>query len=60
MPRPNKLQVPYTTFNIVLPIETKDKLSKIAHDRTKKEGIQISISDIIRDSINAALLQTSE
>ncbi len=56
MPRPHKLKVPYTTFNIVLPIATKEKLSKLAHDRSVKEGVQISISDVIRESINATLL----
>jgi len=56
MPRPHKLKVPYTTFNVVLPIATKEKLSKLAHDRSVKEGVQISISDIIRESINASIL----
>ena len=56
MPRPNKLKVPYTTFNIVLPIKTKEILSKLAHQRSREQGIQVSISDIIRESINAKIL----
>lgn len=52
MPRPYKLRVPYTTFNIVLPIKTKEELSKLAHERSKKLGIQVSISDLIRERID--------
>jgi hypothetical protein len=52
MPRPNKLNVPYTTYNLVIPIKMKDQLSKIAHDRSVIENQQISIADIIRESVN--------
>ncbi|BAQ86414.1 hypothetical protein [uncultured Mediterranean phage uvMED] len=55
MPRPNKLNVPYTTYNLVIPIKMKEQLSKIAHDRSVIENQQISIADIIRESVNERL-----
>jgi len=51
MPRPYKLKVPYTTLNIVLPVTMKEHLSKQAHIMSKRLGKEVSMADIIRDTL---------
>ena len=55
MPRPNKLNVPYTSFNFILPTTWKEHLSKEAFIQSKLYNKDISMADLIRDAISEKL-----
>lgn len=55
MPRPNKLKVPTSSYNLTLPTTWKEHLSKESFIQSKLHNKEISIADLIRDAISEKL-----
>lgn len=55
MPRPNKLNVETTSYNLTLPKAWKEHLSKESFIQSKLHNKEISIADLIRDAISEKL-----
>tara|TARA_B100001057_G_scaffold492820_1_gene586019 strand:- start:32 stop:265 length:234 start_codon:yes stop_codon:yes gene_type:complete len=55
MPRPNKLNVETTSYNLTLPTAWKEHLSKESFIQSKLHNKEISIADLIRDAISEKL-----
>ena len=52
MPRPNKILEPNKQYNIMLKVEQYDKLAYIAHQMQKSAYQQVSVADLIRESVD--------
>ena len=55
MPRPNKINQETKTYNLLMRVDQYDRLSKIAHHMQKRSLEQVSVADLIRDSIDIYL-----
>ena len=55
MPRPNKILEPTKVYNLNIKTEHYDKLSYIAHKESNIHGIQVSVADLMRESIEVYL-----
>lgn len=55
MPRPNKILEPTKTYNFNLKTDHFDRLSKIAHNESAIHNQQVSVADLIRESIEVYL-----
>jgi len=52
MPRPNKILEPTKTYNLLMKEEQYDKLAHIAHQMQKSAYQQVSVADLIRESVD--------
>ena len=52
MPRPNKILEPTKQYNIMLKVEQYDKLAKIATIMQQSSYEQVSVADLIRESVD--------
>lgn len=52
MPRPNKILEPTKTYNLLMKEEQYDKLARIAHQMQKSAYQQVSVADLIRESVD--------
>lgn len=52
MPRPNKILEPTKQYNIMLKVEQYDKLAKIATIMQTTSYEQVSVADLIRESVD--------
>jgi len=52
MPRPNKILEPTKTYNLLMKEEQYDKLADIAHQMQKSSYQQVSVADLIRESVD--------
>jgi hypothetical protein len=52
MPRPNKILEPTKTYNLLMKEEQYDKLAYIAHQMQKSAYQQVSVADLIRESVD--------
>jgi len=52
MPRPNKILEPTKTYNLLMKEEQYDKLAHIAHQMQKSSYQQVSVADLIRESVD--------
>jgi hypothetical protein len=52
MPRPNKILEPTKTYNLLMKEEQYDKLAYIAHQMQKSSYQQVSVADLIRESVD--------
>ena len=52
MPRPNKILEPTKQYNIMLKVEQYDKLAKIATIMQQSAYEQVSVADLIRESVD--------
>tara|TARA_R100000773_G_C4207872_1_gene108209 strand:- start:413 stop:610 length:198 start_codon:yes stop_codon:yes gene_type:complete len=55
MPRPNKILKPTKAYNLNIKVEDYDKLSYIAHKESNIHGKQVSVADLMRESIEVYL-----
>lgn len=52
MPRPNKILEPTKTYNLLMKEAQYDKLAYIAHQMQKSAYEQVSVADLIRESVD--------
>jgi hypothetical protein len=52
MPRPNKILEPTKQYNIMLKVEQYDKLAKMATTMQQSAYEQVSVADLIRESVD--------
>lgn len=52
MPRPNKILEPTKQYNIMLKVEQYDKLAEMATIMQKSAYEQVSVADLIRESVD--------
>jgi len=52
MPRPNKILEPTKQYNIMLKVEQYDKLAKMATIMQQSAYEQVSVADLIRESVD--------
>ena len=52
MPRPNKILEPTKQYNIMLKVEQYDKLAKIDTIMQQSAYEQVSVADLIRESVD--------
>ena len=52
MPRPNKILEPTKTYNLLMKEEQYEKLAYIAHQMQKSAYQQVSVADLIRESVD--------
>ena len=52
MPRPNKILEPTKTYNLLMKEEQYDKLAKIATIMQQSAYEQVSVADLIRESVD--------
>ena len=52
MPRPNKILEPTKQYNIMLKVEQYDKLAKMATIMHQSAYEQVSVADLIRESVD--------
>ncbi len=55
MVRPIKINKETKTYNLTIPIDDFDELSKYSHLQTKRYSIQVSVADLIRSAIDLYL-----
>lgn len=55
MPRPNKINEETKTYNLMMTVDQYDRLAEIAKDMQKRSLEQVSVADLIRDSIDIYL-----
>lgn len=55
MPRPNKIDEPSKQYNLLMKQSQYDRLAKVADKLQQKSLEQISVADLIRDSIDVYL-----
>ena len=55
MPRPNKILEPTKAYNLNIKVQDYDKLSYIAQKESNIHGIQVSVADLMRESIEVYL-----
>ena len=55
MPRPNKITEPTKTYNLLMTVAQYEKLSVYSREMTKRSMEQVSVADLIRDSIEVYL-----
>ncbi len=55
MPRPNKIVEPSKQYNLLMKQSQYDRLAKVADKLQQKSLEQISVADLIRDSIDVYL-----
>jgi predicted DNA-binding protein len=52
MARPPKIQEETKTYSLLMTVEQYDKLANISSERQKTELEQVSVADLIRESID--------
>ena len=55
MPRPPKINAETKTYNLMMTVDQYNRLSNIAQDMQKRSLEQVSVADLIRDSIDIYL-----
>ena len=55
MPRPNKIIEPSKQYNLLMKQSQYDRLAKVADKMQQKSLEQVSVADLIRDSIDVYL-----
>lgn len=55
MPRPNKINQETKTYNLMMTVDQYDRLAEIAKQMQKRSLEQVSVADLIRDSIDIYL-----
>lgn len=55
MVRPIKINKETKTYNLTIPIDDFDELSRYSHLHTKRYDIQVSVADLIRSAVSLYL-----
>jgi len=55
MPRPNKINEETKTYNLMMTVDQYERLATIAKAMQKRSLEQVSVADLIRDSIDIYL-----
>jgi len=55
MPRPTKINAETKTYNLMMTVDQYERLAILAKDMQKRSLEQVSVADLIRDSIDIYL-----